>query len=37
MTGDRLASGARSAVFGPASVTQKKWNKIFGKKKKTKK
>lgn len=31
--GDALASGGRSAVFGPPKVSQKKWDKAFGKKK----
>ena len=31
MSGDTLARGARSATFGPAKVTQAKWDAIFGK------
>ena len=31
--GDALASGGRSAVFGPPKVSQKKWDKAFGEKK----
>lgn len=27
--GDALASGARSATFGPAKVTQEKWDAIW--------
>lgn len=30
MKGDRLAGGAKSATFGPAQVTQEKWDRIFG-------
>lgn len=33
MAGDKLASGAKSATFGPPKVTQEKWDEIFGKKK----
>lgn len=29
MSGDRLARGARSATFGPAKVSQAKWDKIW--------
>ena len=29
MAGDSLARGARSATFGPAKVSQKKWDAIF--------
>jgi hypothetical protein len=32
MKGDTLASGAKSAQFPPAKITQKKWDLIFGKK-----
>lgn len=28
--GDTLASGGKSATFGPAKVSQKKWDKIWG-------
>ncbi len=31
MKGDILASGGKSATFGPPKVSQRKWNKIFGK------
>ena len=30
MAGDSLARGARSATFGPAKVSQTKWDAIFG-------
>jgi hypothetical protein len=33
-SGDRLASGAKSAMFGPAKVSQERWDEIFGKKEK---
>ena len=29
MAGDSLARGARSATFGPAKVSQTKWDAIF--------
>ena len=29
MAGDSLARGARSATFGPAKVSQAKWDAIF--------
>ena len=29
MAGDSLARGARSATFGPAKVSQKKWDEIW--------
>ena len=29
MRGDVLASGGRSATFGPAKVSQDKWDAIF--------
>ena len=29
MNGDALARGAKSATFGPAKVSQKKWDKIW--------
>lgn len=28
--GDVLARGGKSAVFGPAKVSQEKWDAIFG-------
>lgn len=31
MKGDTLASGGKSATFGPAKVSQEKWDAIFGK------
>lgn len=30
MNGDTLARGAKSATFGPAKVSQAKWDSIFG-------
>jgi hypothetical protein len=30
MQGDKLASGGKSATFGPPSVTKKRWEEIFG-------
>lgn len=29
MSGDALARGARSATFGPAQVTQEKWDAVW--------
>jgi hypothetical protein len=29
MQGDKLASGGKSATFGPPAVTQKKWDAIW--------
>lgn len=36
MPGDKLASGAKSATFGPPRVSQEKWDQIFGPKAKGK-
>ena len=30
MAGDSLARGAKSTMFSPAKVSQKKWDDIFG-------
>jgi hypothetical protein len=29
MEGDKLAGGGKSATFGPAEVTQEKWDSIW--------
>jgi hypothetical protein len=29
MAGDTLARGGKSAVFGPAKVSQEKWDAVF--------
>jgi hypothetical protein len=29
MAGDKLAAGAKSAMFGPPKISQEKWDKIW--------